>query len=54
MPILPEALIDFLFAPVPFLAGIHQSYQIDVPADVILYSFDTELFSFFQFSEGKN
>lgn len=52
MPMLPESLIDFVFAPVPFLAGIHQSYAIDIPPEVLLrcvsHSLLSRLFAFFQ------
>ena len=34
MPVLPESLLDFIYAPVPFLAGIHKSYDVDMPEEV--------------------
>lgn len=37
MPLLPQNLVDYLSAPVPFVAGIHRSYlpTIDLPDDVL-------------------
>lgn len=42
MPLLPDSLVDFMFAPVPFIAGIHSSYldYIDKPVDVVFLDID--------------
>jgi hypothetical protein len=42
MPLLPESLCDFLYSPVPFIAGIHSSYleQIDRPSGVVFVDVD--------------
>jgi hypothetical protein len=44
MPLLPRALCDFLWAPVPFVAGIHSSYlsQIDLPDDDLVLAYINE------------
>ena len=37
MPVLPQRLQEFLYAPVPFIAGIHSSYleSMDIPREVL-------------------
>lgn len=43
MPLLPESMIDFLYAPVPFLAGILSSYVergCDIPEEVVFVDLD--------------
>jgi hypothetical protein len=36
MPVLPQRLSEFVYAPVPFIAGIHSSYlhSMDIPREV--------------------